>query len=67
MMDDEKYFCLTGYQMSGNIHFYSTDPTQTSTELKNWAKSKFEPKVLLWIAISEDGEGGGQITEFAVF
>ena len=55
MMDDEKYFGLTGYRMSGNIHFYSSDPTQTSTKVKNRAKSKFEPKVLLWITISEDG------------
>ena len=54
MMDDEKYFGLTGYQMSGNIHFYSSDTTQTPTEVKNRAKSKFEPKVLLWISISED-------------
>ena len=38
MMDDEKYFGLTGYQMSGNIHFYSSDPTQTPTEVKNRAK-----------------------------
>ena len=55
MMYDEKYFRLTGYQTSGNIHFYSSDPTQTPTEVKNRAKSKFEPKLLLWIAISEDG------------
>ena len=55
MMDDEKYFGLTGYQMSENIHFYSSDTTQTPTEVKNMAKSKFETKVLLWIAISEDG------------
>ena len=41
--------------MSGNIHFYSSDPTQTATEVKNRAKSMVEPKVLLWIAISEDG------------
>ena len=27
----------------------------TQTEVKNKAKSKFELKVLLWIAISEDG------------
>ena len=51
MMDDKKYFGLTGYQ----IHFYSSDPTRTPTEVKNRNKSKFEPKVRLWIAISEDG------------
>ena len=55
MIDDEKYFGLTGSQMSGNIHFYSSDPSQIPTEVMNRAKSKFEPKVLLWIAISEDG------------
>ena len=55
VMDDEKYFGPTGYQMSGNIHFYSSDHTQSPTEVKNRAKSKFEPKVLLWIAISEGG------------
>ena len=55
MMGDEKYFGLTGYQMSDSIHFYSSDPTQTPTKLKNRAKSEFEAKVFLWIAISQDG------------
>ena len=54
-MDDEKYYVLTGYQMSGNINFYSSDPTQTPIEVKNSAKSKFEPNVLLWIPITDDG------------
>ena len=54
-MDDKNYFGLTGYQMSGNIYLYSSDPTQTPTEVKNRVKSKFEQKVLLWIAISEEG------------
>ena len=31
MMGDKKYFGLTGYQMSENIHFYSSDPTETPT------------------------------------
>ena len=46
VMDDKKYFGLTGYQMSGNIHFYSSDTTQTPTEVKNRANNNFEPKVL---------------------
>ena len=41
--------------MSGNINFYSSDTTQTPIEVKNSAKSKFEPNVLLWIPITDDG------------
>ncbi|MCP4459340.1 MAG: hypothetical protein GY816_15165 [Cytophagales bacterium] len=54
-MDDEKYFGLTGYQMSGNTQYYSPDVDRTPLQVKTRAKSKFEPKVLLWVAISEKG------------
>ena len=55
VMDDEKYFGLTGYQMTGNLHYYSSDSKKAPIKVKTRAKSKFEPKVLLWIAISEKG------------
>ena len=44
----------TGYQMSGNLHYYSSDSKKAPIKVKTRAKSKFEPKVL-WIAISEKG------------
>ena len=55
VMDDEKYFGLTGYQMSKNTHYYRSDKDRTPHKVKNRSKSKFEPKILLWIAISEKG------------
>ena len=33
-MDDEKYFGLTGYQMSGNTHYYTSDKDRTPMKLK---------------------------------
>ena len=41
--------------MSGNLHYYSSDSKKAPIKVKTRAKSKFEPKVLLWIAISEKG------------
>ena len=55
IIDDEKYFGLSGYQMSGNRSFYTSDITATPDSVATFGKRKFEPKVLLWIAISRKG------------
>jgi len=55
VIDDEKYFGLTGFQMSGNRHFYTSDKDSTPSEIATFSKQKFEPKVMLWIAISPRG------------
>lgn len=41
--------------MSGNDSFYSSDKDKTESPVKHKYKSKFEPKVLLYIAISRKG------------
>ena len=55
VIDDEKYFGLSGFQMSGNRGYYTSDFAQTPMALKTYAKKKFEPKVMLWIAMSPEG------------
>ena len=51
-IDDGKYFGLTGYQMSGNKFYYTSDKHQMPSHIATFSKKKFEPKVMLWIAIS---------------
>ena len=41
VMDDKKYFELTGYQMSGNTHYYTSDKDRTPHKVKNRSKLKF--------------------------
>ena len=55
VIDDEKYFGLTGFQMSGNRHFYSSDKGLTPSNVATYSKKKFEPKVMLWLTISPKG------------
>ena len=52
VIDDEKYFTLTG---TLNNSFFSSDESMTPDSVKYKQKIKFEPKVLLWIAISPNG------------
>ena len=40
VMDDKKYLGLTGYQMSGNTHYYTSDKDRTPHKVKNRSKSK---------------------------
>ena len=55
VIDDEKYFGLSGFQMSGNKGYYTSDFTQTPMAVKTHGKKKFESKVMLWIAMSPKG------------
>ena len=55
VIDDEKYFGLTGFQLSGNRNFYSSNRELTPIDVATYSKKKFEPKVMLWIAISPKG------------
>jgi len=54
-MDDESYFGLSNTEISGNAGFYTSDPDLTKDEVKTKRKSKFEKKLLVWVAISEKG------------
>ena len=55
VIDDEKYFRLSGFQMAGNWSYYTCDKERTPIHVKTYSKKKFEPKVMLWIAISPKG------------
>ena len=52
IIDDESYFTL---KRTTNKHFFSNDVNITPDDVKYKKTRKFEPKVLLWIAISENG------------
>ena len=49
IMDDEKYFKLTGNNVIGNCYFYSTDLLH---KVKFQCKTKFEAKVMIWMGMS---------------
>jgi len=52
VIDDEKYFSLTD---PGNDSFFASSPKRTPDHVKYKGKSKYEPKIMLWIAISRKG------------
>jgi len=55
IIDDESYFHLSNTELLGNAGYYSSDPDTTPNEVKLKRKSKNEPKLLVWIALSEKG------------
>ena len=56
VMDDESYFTLGHPQIPGNDRFYTKNKKETLSNVKYFEKKKFEPKILVWLAISEDGD-----------
>ena len=55
VMDDEKYFLLHNESIAANRGFYASDPSAAPPKVKFKSIQKFEPKILVWIAISESG------------
>ena len=55
ILDDESYFTLSNSTLTGNDSYYSNDRTLTPNDVKHYDKSKYEPKVLVWLAISTKG------------
>ena len=55
VMDDEKYFTLSDQSVSTNRGFYSSNKEETPYEVKLKRTQKYEAKVLVWVAISENG------------
>lgn len=55
IMDDEKYFTFSNSSMLGNDSFYTDNYEMAPDNVKYAGKTKFEPKVLMWIAISSKG------------
>ena len=54
IMDDENYFTLTG-DITGDRSYYTSDPSTTPPEIKFKRRMKFEPKLLVWWAVSVKG------------
>lgn len=55
IMDDEKYFTFSNNILAGNDFFYTDNYEATPDYVKYAGKMKFEPKMLMWIAISSKG------------
>lgn len=54
IIDDEKYFTLTG-DIVGNRSYYTSDPSTTPPTVKFKRRMKFEPKLLVRWAVSAKG------------
>ena len=55
VMDDEKYFTFSCLNLTGKSGFYTKNIRDTPADIKFMRKTKFEPKILVWAAISEKG------------
>lgn len=55
ILDDESYFTLSHSTMAGNDIYYSSDVGLTPANVKLRKKSKYEKKILVWVAISKKG------------
>ncbi|XP_031621012.1 uncharacterized protein LOC116339331 [Contarinia nasturtii] len=55
ILDDESYFTFSHHELSGNDGFYTENIVSTPDNVKYASKAKFEPKVLVWVAISSKG------------
>ncbi len=53
-MDDEKYFLLHNESIPANRGFYTSNPDEAQSEVKFKRTRQFEPKTLVWIAVSEN-------------
>ena len=54
-MDDKKYFLLQDQSVPTNRGFCTSDKGTTPPQIKFKRTQKFEPKILVWIAVSESG------------
>lgn len=55
VIDDESYFTFKNSDKNANAGYWSSDVSHTSDDVRYRTKKKFEPKVLVWIAISPRG------------
>lgn len=55
IMDDEKYFTLSNESVSTNRGFYTSNASVTPPNVKFRRTQKYCVKVLVWIAVSENG------------
>ena len=52
--DDEKYFSLNG-DIACNCEYYTTDRSTALPKVKFKTKMKVEPKLLVWMTVSQKG------------
>ena len=55
IIDDESYFTLGNAALPGNDSFYSSNVSKTPEQVKKKYVQKFEPKIMVWLAISPRG------------
>lgn len=55
ILDDESYFTLSNSTLAGNDRYYTDDVKSCPEHVKHKLKSKFEEKLLVWIAVSSEG------------
>ena len=54
ILDDKKYFIFSG-NVPGNYRYYSSDTSSAPKNIMFIQKQKFEPHLLVWLAISPRG------------
>jgi hypothetical protein len=52
VIDDESYFNLSHSALVGNDNFYTSDFDKTPNSVKYQSKSKYEKKIMVWVAAS---------------
>ena len=55
VLDYESYFTFLHHELSGNDRYYTDNFKTTPDNVKYARKTKFEPKVLVWLAIASKG------------
>ena len=54
-MDDEKYFSLSNTNLLGHVYYYTSDKSSAPPDIKYMKKSKYEPTIMIWLAVSSKG------------
>ena len=52
---DEKYFSLSNTNIPGNVYYYTSDKSATPPDTKYKKRSKYEPKIMIWLTVSSKG------------
>ena len=52
IIDDESYFTLSNNSQPGNDSFYSDNVQKTPASIKHKLETKYEEKIMVWLAIS---------------
>ena len=55
IMDDEKYVSLSNTNLPGNVYYYTSDKSAAASDIKYKKRSKYEPTIMIWLAVSLKG------------